>query len=238
MLHGFLGDMFSWKYCIVPLSRYGRVYAIDLPGHGNSKALWHGGTDEIIDWLEDAMYALKLTKCHLIAHSFGGWVSLQSAMRLQDRFSSFSLIACAGLDDQINFPSLHSALAFDSDSSALNFAECLSGQSGEEVKRIARNHQFMLRNPERRSHLQAMLEAMMMSVSKSNSNRINWSIISAPIKFFWSRNDNIIPLPSLQAFPVNADITITEEGGHIQHILMPKWLTQEIGHFLSFIKNK
>jgi len=60
-LHGLFGDKLSWLYCLMPLSKYFRVVAIDLPAHGlsifDSRLLdWNFFND----WLEQTFIQLGL----------------------------------------------------------------------------------------------------------------------------------------------------------------------------------
>jgi pimeloyl-ACP methyl ester carboxylesterase len=233
MVHGFLGDMFSWQYCIVPLSRYGQVFAIDLPGHGQSNLVWLTGLEGLVEWLEDAMDALGLAKCHLIAHSFGAWIALQAALRFSKRITSLTLVSCAGLNSRFNFPILQKALNVTDEVGSLQFAQILSGQTGEGAQKLARYHQTLLNNPIRRNNLQTMLNAMKASVSSSQFPSVDWNSLSMPIKFFWSNNDQIVPLPELSTLPINANLSVTNAGGHVPHILNSGWFTHELSQFLE-----
>lgn len=232
LLHGFLGDMFSWQYCVVPLSRHGQVFALDLPGHGKACEVTVDGLDAMAAWLEDALDALDLDCCHLVAHSFGAWVALQGALRLQQRVRSLSLVSCAGLDRHFNFPLLGAALAVDDEPGAVRYAEALLGQSGETAKLLARRHLALVTDIQRRLALQRMLDEMVESVSSARLAPIEWSLLHAPMKFFWSRNDTIVPLPPMEVFPPDVDLCINEQGGHVPHIVTPGWLNDGIGSFL------
>lgn len=235
-LHGFLGDKLSWQYCIVPLSRHGQVYAIDLPGHGQNEILWNGPMKDMAVWLEDAIDALHLMKCHVIAHSLGAWIALQAALRGSARIASLSLVACAGLDSRLDLPLLKGALSANNESRALDFARALAGQDGEAVKRLAHHHQNMLHTGAQNLALHKLLEEMESSVLNADPPPTDWPSITVPVHFFWCENDCIVPLPHSRALPKNASISLSKQGGHIPHILAPGWLTLEIGRFLTSIQ--
>jgi pimeloyl-ACP methyl ester carboxylesterase len=228
MLHGFLGDMFSWQYCMVPLSRHGRVFSVDLPCHGQSKNVWDGEIDGMIEWLEDVMDALDMSKCHLVAHSFGAWVALQAALRFSHRIVSLSLVACAGIDKNFNISLLRSALNLDNEHISIEFAKALTGQTSAITYQLASHHKKQLLNSQRLDNLKNMLESMIHSTKLI----VNLSSLTVPLHFLWSCNDNILPLPPRNIFPPQALISINDYGGHIPHILLPGWVTQEINQFL------
>lgn len=235
MLHGFLGDMFSWQYCIVPLARYGRIMALDLPGHGRNLASWSGHP---AGWLEDALDALEVSRCHVVAHSFGAWIALQGALRAPDRFASLSLVACAGLDSRFNLLLLRQALAADDLDKALAYAQSLAGRSCDSVPRMARHHLEQMGSAERRSILTEMLEDMIVTAASGEARTVNWEALPMPLRFFWSRDDRIVPLPESSSFPPAPDLMLNEDGGHIPHILRPAWLTAGIGDFLASLQRQ
>jgi pimeloyl-ACP methyl ester carboxylesterase len=238
MLHGFLGDMFSWQYCVVPLARQGRVVALDLPAHGQCAQAWSGGLDGLTDWLEDALDALQLSRCHILAHSFGAWIALQAALRFSDRIASLSLVACAGLDRHFNFPLLRDALQVDEPAAALRYAQMLAGRSCDSVPRLARHHLEQLADAPRRSMLLSMLEDMIAAVASQAPSRLDWDRLTVPVRFFWSRNDRIVPMPDRLALPAQPDLMLNDEGGHVPHILVPTWLTAGVSDFLDSLQRQ
>lgn len=233
LLHGFLGDKLSWQYCLAPLARHGQVFAIDLPGHGKSASQWPGSTEEMVDWLEDAMDALSIGKCHLIAHSLGAWIALHSAKRLSRRLESLTLIACAGLDQQLNWQLLRKGLTANHPHDALDFAKALTGESGETAHKWAQHHVAKMVDPQRRLRWLTMFNDMTRYTSTDCSQPFQWQTIQAPLKFIWCRNDAIVPLPKVNALATHANISLHDVGGHIPHILASGWLTGEIAHFLD-----
>lgn len=233
LLHGFLGDKLSWQYCLAPFSRHAQVFSIDLPGHGQNSHMWPDCMNGMIDWLEDAMNALGIGRCHLIAHSLGAWIALHAAVRLSERIASLSMIACAGLDQQLNWSLLRKALALKSKDDAIDFAKALTGESGEITQKLAQRHLEQLDDKRRRSRWMAMLDEMMNCASTAYTQPVPWQAIKTPLKFLWSRNDTIVPLPPPSVFPANSDISLHDVGGHIPHILAAGWLTHEVSHFID-----
>ena len=74
------------------------VIAPDIPGYGASDA------SEDIDDVEDLAYffldflkARNLAGVHVVAHSLGGWIALEMAIRSTQRIASLTLIGPAGL---------------------------------------------------------------------------------------------------------------------------------------------
>jgi pyruvate dehydrogenase E2 component (dihydrolipoamide acetyltransferase) len=103
LIHGFGGDLDNWLFNIDALAEQAAVYAFDLPGHGqSSKAI----PDPTLHGLSQALVALmdntRVATAHLVGHSVGGAIAMQTAIDAPDRVQSLSLIASAGLGPEIN----------------------------------------------------------------------------------------------------------------------------------------
>jgi pyruvate dehydrogenase E2 component (dihydrolipoamide acetyltransferase) len=103
LIHGFGGDLNNWLFNHADLAAHRTVWALDLPGHGESgKAVERGDADElaasVIAFLDDQ----KIERAHLIGHSMGSLVALTVAEQAPQRVASLSLIAGAGLGPEIN----------------------------------------------------------------------------------------------------------------------------------------
>jgi pyruvate dehydrogenase E2 component (dihydrolipoamide acetyltransferase) len=103
LVHGFGGDLNNWLFNHEALAAGRRVVALDLPGHGESaKALRRGDLDELSDVLLALLDHLEIPAAHLVGHSMGGAVSLNTARLAPQRVRSLSLIGSAGLGAEIN----------------------------------------------------------------------------------------------------------------------------------------
>lgn len=103
LVHGFGGDLNNWLFNHEALAAGRRVIALDLPGHGESaKDLQRGDLDELSEVLLALLDHLDITEAHLVGHSMGGAVSLNSARLAPQRVRSLTLIGSAGLGAQIN----------------------------------------------------------------------------------------------------------------------------------------
>jgi pyruvate dehydrogenase E2 component (dihydrolipoamide acetyltransferase) len=103
LIHGFGGDLNNWLFNHADLASHRTVWALDLPGHGESgKAVERGDADElaasVIAFLDDQ----KIERAHLIGHSMGSLVAMTVAQKAPQRVASLSLIAGAGLGPEID----------------------------------------------------------------------------------------------------------------------------------------
>ncbi|HYD69100.1 acetoin dehydrogenase dihydrolipoyllysine-residue acetyltransferase subunit [Azospirillum sp.] len=103
LVHGFGGDLDNWLFTIDALAEGATVYALDLPGHGQStKALPDPSLPGLSGTVLAFMDAVGIPAAHLVGHSMGGAVSMRTALDAPERVLSLSLICSAGLGREIN----------------------------------------------------------------------------------------------------------------------------------------
>ena len=103
LIHGFGGDLNNWLFNHAELAAHRAVWALDLPGHGESgKALDTGSLDELADSVIAFLDDRGIERAHLVGHSMGGAVSMTVAAKAPERVASLALIAGAGLGAEIN----------------------------------------------------------------------------------------------------------------------------------------
>jgi pyruvate dehydrogenase E2 component (dihydrolipoamide acetyltransferase) len=102
LIHGFGGDLDNWLFNIDALAEKATVYALDLPGHGQSvKALAKPGLASMTAALSAFMDQLSIASAHLVGHSMGGAIALQMAAEHPKKVKSLSLICPMGLGPEI-----------------------------------------------------------------------------------------------------------------------------------------
>jgi pyruvate dehydrogenase E2 component (dihydrolipoamide acetyltransferase) len=103
LIHGFGGDLNNWLFNHADLAAHRTVWALDLPGHGESgKAVESGALDELAQSVMAFLDAQQIERAHLVGHSLGGAVAMTVADKAPARVASLALIASAGLGDEIN----------------------------------------------------------------------------------------------------------------------------------------
>ncbi len=103
LIHGFGGDLDHWLFNIDAIAEKAPVYALDLPGHGqSSKSADNPGLGLMVDAVIGFMDHLGIDKAHLVGHSMGGLISGKIAIDHPGRAASVTLICSAGLGEEIN----------------------------------------------------------------------------------------------------------------------------------------
>ena len=98
MLHGFGEHLLTWRALVDPLSRHAEVLAVDWPGFGGSdKPDSSYSLQAMADRLEALLERWTSDSVVLVAHSMGGAVAVEAALRHPDRIQALVLIAPAGL---------------------------------------------------------------------------------------------------------------------------------------------
>ena len=96
MLHGYLASKESFYPEIEYFSRFYRVTAPDFPGMGGADALTEPySVDDYADWTERFLDACGIREPLVIAHSFGGRITLKLLAR--GRVKAAVLVGCAGI---------------------------------------------------------------------------------------------------------------------------------------------
>lgn len=98
LIHGFGGDIDNWLFNIDALADRNTVYALDLPGHGQSvkqvpEPTLKGLTTAVAEFMDH----LGLGGAHLVGHSLGAAIAMQMALDHPAKVESITLIAPAGL---------------------------------------------------------------------------------------------------------------------------------------------
>ncbi len=103
LLHGFGGDLDNWVLNIDAFGDIATVYAIDLPGHGQSvKAMPAPPVEGLARAVIEFMDRLGISAAHIAGHSLGGLLGMTMAHRAPERVQSLILVAAAGLGPELN----------------------------------------------------------------------------------------------------------------------------------------
>lgn len=95
-IHGAGFDHSTWALHTRWFAHHGfGVLAPDLPGHGRSAGPSLSSIADMADWTAALLDAAGAAKAHLIGHSMGSLISLETAARHPDKVSALSLIGTA-----------------------------------------------------------------------------------------------------------------------------------------------
>ena len=101
LLHGLGADSRVWRQVLPDLAANYHVYALDLPGFGQSEKpeiAYRVGT--LADSASAFIDAAKINAPVVVGHSLGGWAAALLAMRHPDRLGKLVLVDAAGYGDE------------------------------------------------------------------------------------------------------------------------------------------
>ena len=102
LIHGFGGDIDNWLFNIDALGEKVTVYALDLPGHGqSSKTMTDPGLASFTAAVAHFMEGIGIASAHLAGHSLGGAIAMRMAADHPAKVKSLTLIGSAGLGPEI-----------------------------------------------------------------------------------------------------------------------------------------
>ncbi|EGU59508.1 acetoin dehydrogenase E2 subunit dihydrolipoyllysine-residue acetyltransferase [Vibrio nigripulchritudo ATCC 27043] len=100
-IHGFGGDLDNWLFNLEVSAN--PVYALDLPGHGQSTKALNGDPIECLSQtISEFVSAKNISQCHLVGHSMGGLLAAKFAIENPSLAVSLTLLSPAGLTSKIN----------------------------------------------------------------------------------------------------------------------------------------
>lgn len=113
-IHGFGGDLSAWRPLVGRLAPGLPFMALDLPGHGASRAHQITSFDDMVTAVGDALRA-QGTPLHLVGHSVGGAVATALTARGDLDIRSLTLLSPAGLGPSVDGAYVEGFLAAQSE---------------------------------------------------------------------------------------------------------------------------
>ena len=103
LIHGLGASVVTWRDNIGPLSAAHRVYAVDLPGHGDSdKPDIDYAVDTMVRFVVRFLESLNVESTAIIGNSIGGALGLITALRHPELVTRLLLVDSAGLGREIS----------------------------------------------------------------------------------------------------------------------------------------
>jgi len=216
LIHGFGGDLDRWLFTQEPMSATASVYALDLPGHGQStKAVRDGSVAAMAEVVAQFMDAVGIGSAHLVGHSLGGAVALQVAVAHPDKASALSLIASAGLGDEINGEYINGFVNAESRREIKPLLQQLVGDPDLINRALIDDILKYKRLDGVTEALTTVAQAFIDGDKQTIGLRDALPRISVPVKVIWGSVDKIIPASHADDMPANVDVHVLDGFGHL-----------------------
>ncbi len=231
VLHGWGGSSDSWLRVTEILSGAGfQVIVPDLPGFGKSKTpkeTW--GVSDYAKWVNDFTDFLNLERFFLIAHSFGGRISIKFVVNCQEKIKALILCASAGIKPQ---PGLKTKIIYWL--SRIGNA-VLTPQIFARLKDGLRNIFYIfLRHKDYVKAKGDMREIIKRVLDEDLTDDL--SKIKTKTLLIWGENDRLVPTKYAHIFKEkieNSELVILPKVGHSPHLEIPQKLAEVIINFLK-----
>ena len=215
LVHGFGGDLDNWLFNIDTLAGKATVYALDLPGHGQStKTLSEPSLVGLANALTGFMDAVGVDSAHLVGHSMGGAVALQTAIGAAERVKSLTLISSAGLGSEINGAYIDGFVAAASRRNLKPVVEQLFGDPNLVSRQLLDDLLKYKRLDGVGEVLSSLARALFADGRQATVLVKDLAGMRQPALVIWGANDRIIP-SSHAAASGNARVEVIEGAGHM-----------------------
>jgi pyruvate dehydrogenase E2 component (dihydrolipoamide acetyltransferase) len=219
LLHGFGGDLNNWLFAAPALAQGHTVYALELPGHGgSSKDVGPGDLDFLVGAVQQFLDCLDLERVHLVGHSLGGLVAASTALRDPGRALSLTLVASAGLGEEINGDYLDGFISAGSRRELRPALELLFADSSQVTRQVVDD----VLKYKRIDGVDSALRAIAGRVFGEGRQHVligdRLGDLNVPLLVLWGQEDRIIPAEHARHVPATAEVHVLEGSGHSPHM--------------------
>ncbi|AQH03620.1 acetoin dehydrogenase dihydrolipoyllysine-residue acetyltransferase subunit (plasmid) [Burkholderia sp. KK1] len=218
-LHGFGGDLDNWLFNLDALAEKNRVFALDLPGHGQSTPNVPGTSlAALASFVGKFMDAVGIERAHLVGHSMGGGIAAQMAVDSPARVQSVSLISPAGFGDEVNNAYTEGFVTAESRRELKPVVELLFANP-ELVSRQMLDDLLKYKRLDGVSDALTSLNAGLFAGGKQSAQPGGQLAESGkPVLIIWGAKDQIIPAAHAKNAPEGATVKVFDDAGHMSQM--------------------
>ncbi|GHT23113.1 alpha/beta hydrolase [Bacteroidia bacterium] len=238
LLHGYLETLDIWDdFCDHLLPRY-RIIRMDIPGHGQSATVAKTHSmDMMAEAAEAVLQDLNISRCVLVGHSMGGYVSLAYLANFPKRLAGVCLFHSSPLADDAKKKSARDKeirLVDDGKLSLIGHFSIPNGFAEDNLEKFSAKVTFarelaLLSPPD---GVTALLRGMRDRPDRQALLREN----SVPVLFLLGKYDSYIHteplLPLAASFP-HSETVVLEHSGHSGYIEEPEKSAEVLINFID-----
>lgn len=232
LLPGFGGDINIWVFNQETLAADRTVYALDLPGHGgSSKDVGDGSLGFFAELVAGFMDAMGIEKAHVAGHSMGGAVAGTFAMEYPDRVSSLTMIASAGLGEEINSDYIEGFIAANRRKEMKGVLGLLFADSGLVTRSLVNDVLSYKRLDGVDEALRTVADSVFPGGRQAGVPDL--SGLRFPILAVWGPEDEIVPVAHTENVPSHARVEVIKGTGHSVQMEAAGRVNRTVGEFLQ-----
>lgn len=233
LIHGFGGDLNNWLFNHEALAAGRVVYALDLPGHGESaKEVGDGSLGTLADTVVGFMNTLEIDAAHLVGHSMGGAVALEVAERAPTRVRSLALICSAGLGEEINGEYIDGFVGAADRRALKPLLAQLFADSGLVTRQLVDDMLKYKRLEGVEQALRSIADAAFAG-GRQRSVKRELAALGKPVLVIWGEADRIIPASQAPAAAGEVRVEVLPGQGHMVQMEAANEVNRLLEHFLS-----
>jgi pyruvate dehydrogenase E2 component (dihydrolipoamide acetyltransferase) len=218
-LHGYGADLNNWLFNQPAIAEQHTTYAIDLPGHGGStKDVREGTVRAMAGAVLAFMKALDVARAHFVAHSMGGAVALELAVRAPDKVASTTLICPAGLGPDISMEYINGFIEANRRKKMepvlrmlVANPDLVTGEMIEDVLKFKRLDGVD-------AALKKLRDALFPGGRQAVVLRDGVAALRSPLQVIWGRQDRILPASHAEGLPSTVKVSVLGDAGHLAHM--------------------
>ena len=246
LLHGLGASVITWRDNMGPLSQHFRVYAVDLPGHGDSdKPDIDYSLETVAYYLGRLLDVMGLERCSIVGNSVSGPLAIKLGRDIPDRIHKLVLVDSASLGRElslyirlVSIPFLGSIL----ESSRVGGTKyMLKGVFYDEKFVVPDLLDELHRSRSMPGAKEAVIRPIRLGVNLLGVRKEfildgQMKQLEAPLLIVWGANDVIFPVAhaynALREAP-HAQLKVFPECGHWPHMEKSEEFNQLVVEFLS-----
>ena len=219
LLHGFGGDKDTWLFNLETLAEGRTVYALDLPGHGESdKRVTDGSVPGLAATVLGFLDALGIEEADLVGHSMGAAVAMAVAVSTPTRVRSLALLAPAGLGQEANTDYLRGFVAAGSRRELKPHVEKLFADPALVTRELLERLLKFKRLDGAQAALQAVLDGFLSGDSQATILAEPVADLGIPILVVAGAEDQVMPAGHTGVLAGKAAVHVLEGRGHMVHM--------------------
>ncbi len=216
LIHGFGGDSDRWLFTQQPLAEHATVYALDLPGHGqSSKNIEDPSIEGLARVVISFLDILEISDVELIGHSLGGAIALKIAEIQKERITKLTLIAPVGLGTEINQSYILDFIAAESRKEMKKTLQELVADPSLVNRGLVDDMLKYKRTDGVKESLKKIADEFVNSEGLQNID-LKHVLLSIPKStLIWGSNDKIVPAKHSEDLNQKVSVHVLEGYGHL-----------------------
>jgi pyruvate dehydrogenase E2 component (dihydrolipoyllysine-residue acetyltransferase) len=234
LIHGFGGDLNAWMFNHADLAAHREVWALDLPGHGESgKGVDTGSADELADAVLAFLDDRGIERAHLVGHSMGSLVAMTVATRAPARVASLALISGAGLGEEINRAYIEGFVAGTSRNTLKPHILQLFADPALVTRQLIEDIVKYKRLEGVTEALQKISGQAFVEGVQQKIYRDRVGTLAPRVMVIWGAQDQVIPARHAQGLSGDIRVHVLEGKGHMVHMEAASEVNRLLNDFLG-----